>query len=157
AAGFPDEVLGQPVISVARARELISSGMFMGRAMAVGGWWSSATLAMGCPAPAVFKSPIQGYCAQTALAPTDAQIDDYQRSGNGASESFIPPPDAILAREVPETAGDDVPYQGLQPDQPERQQPQRVVVIGHVGDPRAWMCVSEDFTSCKSEFAIDAF
>jgi hypothetical protein len=156
-AGFPSIVLGIPVLSVAQARVLIADGAHGGRAMAVGGWWSQATQQMGCPRPMQFQSPVQGYCSLTALAPTDAVIDDYQHSGNGSSEGFNPPGDAILGRLVAETAGSDVPWSGVSMDDPRRQQPQRVVVIGHVGDPRAWMCAPETIASCRKEFVIDAF
>jgi hypothetical protein len=157
ANGFPSQVLGLPVISVADARALISGGQHQGRAMAIGGWWSEATLAMSCPAPIVFKSAVEGYCSQTALAPTDAQIDHYQHSGNSSSESFQAPDDSLRAREVSETAGWREPWKDVSDDAAARQRPQRVVVIGHVGDPRAWQCVADAFASCQKEFVIDAF
>lgn len=150
ANGFPDTVLGLPVISVATARSLIAGGQHQGRAMAVGGWWSAGIFALGCPAPIVYMSDVQGYCSQTALAPTDANV-------TRSSQAFVAPLDALLPREVSETAGDREPWKGIESDAPERLQPQRVVLIGHVGDPRAWMCTAETFQSCRSEFVVDAF
>jgi hypothetical protein len=157
ANGFPAEALGLPVISVDEARTLIAGRQHQGRAMAVGGWWSEAILGMGCPAPMVFKSVVEGYCSLTALAPTDAKIDDYQSSANSSSESFRAPPNALLPREGPETAGVDEPWKGVAFGSAQRMLPQRVVLIGHVGDPRAWMCAAETFRSCQSEFVVDAF
>jgi len=157
AKGFPSEVLGLPVIGVADARALIAGGQHQGRAMAVGGWWSAGIMMMGCPAPMVFKSVVEGYCSLTALAPTDAQIDHYEHSGNSSSESFKAPDDALLAREVPETAGWHEPWKDVGNDAAARQLPQRVVLIGHIGDPRAWQCVAQALLSCQKEFVIDAF
>jgi len=157
ASGFPSEVLGLPVIRVADARALIAGGQHQGRAMAVGGWWSEGIMMMGCPYPGVFKSVVEGYCSSTALAPSDAQIEHYQHSGNSSSESFNPPDDALRPREVPETAGYGEPWKDVGNDLAARQLPQRVVLIGHVGDTRAWQCVADAFVSCQKEFVIDAF
>jgi hypothetical protein len=156
-AGFPAEVLGLPVISVPDARVLIAGGRHQGRAMAVGGWWSEGMLAMGCPASPVYTSVVQGYCSATALAPTDAQVDHFQQSDNGSSESFQRPADALSPREGPETAGIDEPNREVANDPAARQLPRRVVLVGHVGDPRAWQCVADAFVSCQKEFVVDAF
>lgn len=166
ANGFPAEVLGLPVISVAQALALIAARTHQGRAMAVGGWWSQGLLASACPAPAGFTSVVLGYCSQTALVGSDVLVDDYQHGGNSTSESFQPPPSALLPRLVTETAGYDALYAGLV-DYDQHHFPRRVVIIGHVGDARAWQCItdpngplnSQDALrrQCQADFVADAF
>ena len=156
AHGFPAEVLGLPVLSVAEARALIGDPLYQGRAMAVGGWWSQGSGGMSCPAPSHFTSVVEGYCSLTALAPTDARVDVYRHTENSSSESFNAPEDALKPRITAETAGWDEVYTDV-PDVDAHQLPRRAVLVGHAGDPRAWMCVAAVIESCKKEFVVDAF
>lgn len=158
AAGFPSAILGLPVRTVAEARQLMAGGGINGRAIAVGGWWSQPVLAQTCPAPMVYVTPIEGYCRHTALAGTPAQVDSYTQWDNGSSESFMPPDDALQPRLVSETAGIQALWEGVTDlDSADRQMPQRVVIIGHVGDPRMWQCIPQSRHSCETAFVVDRF
>ena len=153
ANGFPDTVLGLPVITVAAARSLITGDQHPGRAMAVGGWWSSPAYAISCPAVIGYEPPIVGRCALEALSPTDAVAG--HRSSDGYS--WGPPSGSILARQVQESSGTSELWKNVDPQSDARELPQRVVVIAHSGDIRARQCVIETIASCEQELVIDSF
>ena len=154
AAGFPSEVLGLPVLSVPQAQVLIDGGQYQGRAMAVGGWWSSPAAAMACP-EAGYEPPIVGRCALEALSPTDAVAG--HRSSDDNSYTWSAPVGSIPARVVPETAGTSQLWKDVDPQSDARELPERVVVIAHAGDVRALQCVIQTIKSCEEELVINAF
>ena len=157
ANGFPATVLGLPVLTVPEASALIASGSANGRAIAVGGWWSEGFVVMSCPAPMRYYAPIEPYCGGlAALAPTAAQVDFLSRLPDGSSESFKPPADALQPRVVAETSGHGAVWRGV--NGPEaRQHPRRVVIIGHVADPRMWLCPPESRAGCDTRLVVDRF
>lgn len=157
AAGFPAEVLGLPVLSVAQTRQVIADRAPASRAIAIGGWWSKSMRVVRCLAQPVYTPVIQSRCGpETSLSDSDAQVVHFSESGNSTSESFDPPADALRPRVVPETAGQGEPWASVT-DVAVRQRPQRVVVIGHVGDPRAMLCAPESREACDRELVVDAF
>ena len=157
ANGFPSTVLGLPVLTVPEATALIASGSVNGRAVAVGGWWSEGLEGMSCPGPMRYFAPIETYCGgEAALAPTAAQVDFFSRTSDGFGESFEVPPDALQPRVVDETAGHAAVWRGVN-GRVARQHPRRVVVIGHVGDPRMWLCLPESRADCETQLVVDRF
>lgn len=154
---FPATVIGLPVLSVAQTHQVIADRALASRAIAIGGWWSKSMRVVRCLAQPVYTPVIQSRCGpETSLSDSDAQVVHFSESGNSTPESFDPPADALRPRVVPETAGQGEPWASVT-DVAVRQRPQRVVVIGHVGDPRAMLCAPESRQACDRELVVDAF
>ncbi len=144
---FPTEALGLPVHTVADTVALIAAaGGIDGRAIAVAGYWYRG-FALPCPYPfPTPPPPIAGYCSNEFIVDSADSID----TGSGSPTPGTP---YLAPRALVEAAGVDA----LDSDSStiDGNHPRAVVVIGHVGDPRYWMCQGDQRAACKTAFVVD--
>jgi hypothetical protein len=83
-AGSPAAVAGLPVVSVARADELLRSGKLDGQAVAVAGYFDQFT--PSCPYPGRYVGPLESWCRFVAFTDSRATAQLCQPEGsNGMS------------------------------------------------------------------------
>jgi len=142
--GFPADVAGMPVVSVATAAELIQQGALDGRAVAVAGYFAEAVVS--CPAPFEYVSPLVGWCGLIALAddPSSATLCHPGTNSTGCHE---PRGIHLTPFFMPETSGQ-------VPSLPNTK-PVPVVLIGHAGDARQWQCAADAKPECSRAFVVD--
>jgi hypothetical protein len=151
---FPSAVAGFPVVSVADALELLHAGKLDGRAVAVAGYYGSAT--PSCPYAGRYIGPLERWCGFDALTDTEAGAQLCQAEGangiacHGPTGAYLDPffvtettqPGSWLSSAA--AGGPGAP--GV---------PAAVVLIGHAGDPRQWQCLPAMQQACADAFVVD--
>lgn len=141
---FPPRVAGMQVVSVAQAVQLINRGELDGRAVAVAGYFFEAV--PSCPAPLRYVSSLENFCRFVTLADDPASATLCTHSSNAVTCG--PPSGTHLA---PFFMAESTGQQPFTPDD----LPVPVVLIGHVGDARAWQCAPDQQRACQQEFVVD--
>jgi hypothetical protein len=149
AAGFPSEVAGLPVISVASADELLRSGKLDGQAVAVAGYYNA--MALPCPYPGRYIGPLEGWCRLVAFTDTRAGAQLCQSDGANGMGCSQPPGTSLAPFFMTETSGD----AGSYPTGGATGEPAALVLIGHAGDARQWQCTAATQAQCASAFVVD--
>lgn len=155
ASVFPASVLGMPVISVTEANAMRANGQLDGRAVAVSGWYH-LPLAVPCPAPIQYTSPLEEFCHFEILSTVDfdrrvcAKVPPCQLIGpNPPGVAFLEP---FFMRD---TAGTDAARNGPFDESDPTSHGIPVVLIGHAGDPRLWHCAVQSRGDCRRAFVVD--
>lgn len=149
-APFPPQVGDLPVISVANALQLLEAGDLDGNAIAVAGYWDS--MYPSCPAPTRSIGPLERWCAITSFAATPDAARVCQRDGNGNGTACGEPAGAHLSPFLVDetTPGMAQIFSGY-----DTIDPLPMVLIGHAGDPRQWLCSSDKQAECAGAFVVD--
>ena len=143
-----EENLALPVLSVGQLVDLIASGRVDGRAIAVGGYWADPG-----PVPCPYR-PDEGFgndCGLRVLMETDQKLGSS--TGNGSSWGAPEPP--FIRPYTMETTGLTSVTVDMSNGDPFVRPARRVVVIGHVGDPRAYGCTLTTVDDCRHRFVVD--
>jgi hypothetical protein len=147
ADGFPEQILGVPVVPVGVAESLIRDGWANGRAIAVGGWWLPG-FGLGCPYPGRMTLTIEGYCSNDYIASAPFERITCTNLGQGRSECHGNPVpqgvSVIPGLAVEETSGAD----RLGNEGP-------VVLILHGADPRSLQCPQSQIDECRTHAVVD--
>lgn len=144
AADFPNEVLGLPVITVARLLELTDEGTHAGEVLAVGGWYL-APPPVPCPAIPGPAPLLELRCPETffwlserpeelSTVMPDGSVQIHPPSAPAVNPKFV---EGTVAALHDAEIGEWVP----------------VVFLGHVGDERAALCPSPE--TCEQTFVVD--
>ena len=144
ASGPASEVAGLPVISVAKADELLRSGKLDGQAVAVAGYYDQFT--PPCPYPGRYIGPLEGWCRFVAFTDTRAGAQLCQSSGCGQ-----PSGTNLAPFFMSETSGN--AWSWLTGGA--TGEPAALVLIGHAGDARQWQCTAVTQAQCASAFVVD--
>ena len=146
---FPSEVAGLPVISVARADELLKSGKLDGQAVAVGGYFDQ--FFPSCPYPGRYIGPLEGWCRLVAFTDARANAQLCQPEGSDGTSCSQPSGTSLAPFFVSETSGD---VSSLMTGGATGR-PVALVLIGHAGDPRQWQCTVPTQAECANAFVVD--
>jgi hypothetical protein len=146
---MPTTVMGMPVLTVAQASQLLDNGELNGRAVAVSGYFYSASGLGVIPPGGPLLNPAPSYFVTFTDSPVDAVL--CHSKGNETSCRFTP---------------DGVPY--LTPffmtetnalsaisEYQARGQPVNIVAIGHAGDARLLQCLPPNEAECARAFVVD--
>lgn len=147
---FPSQVAGLPVISVARADELLRSGKLDGQAVAVAGYYDQFT--PSCPYPGRYIGPLEDWCRFVAFTDTPASAKLCHPEGDNGLSCGRPSSGANLAPWfMTETSGNAWSWVtgGATGE------PAALVLIGHAGDARQWQCTAPTQAECASAFVVD--
>ena len=137
-----------PVMSVADARQLESSGTIDGQMIAVGGYYDSALV--HCYSGVPEAPPLDPACVMGRFAATagDAQVCFSHKQGAEIdcrgpliAESYVP-------MFLEDATGRDAMYG-------DRNGPVELVVVGHIADPRYWACTQAFLDQCQDRFVAD--
>ncbi len=139
-----------PVLSVGGLNQLIAEGKLDGRVSAVGGWWIP-TMSMSCPAPARWIAPLESYCGNNIFASRSYAAFSCTSDGTSCGSNGPPPGVDILEplNLIETSTGPAFNVPGNGPGL-------RMVLVGHVGDPRQWDCFEDDRAACARAFVIDS-
>lgn len=146
AEGFPVEVLGMPVVTLARALDLVSARRIDGRDVAVSGYWVQGP-GLPCPRPIYEPTDLESLLGCDVSVLSSVSFEVWTSSaGGGMSCCNRPPHGAVTLRAFggPEASG-----------WGERRDQSRVVLIGHVADLRSLNCQPANRTDCASIFVVD--
>jgi hypothetical protein len=146
---FPSEVAGLPVISVARADELLRSGKLDGRAVAVAGYYDQFT--PSCPYPGRYIGPLEGWCRFVAFTDSRATAQLCQPEGSNGMSCSQPSGTNLAPYFMSETSGN----AWSSPTGGATGKPAALVLVGHAGDPRQWQCTAATQAECASAFVVD--
>ncbi len=149
ATGFPAEVAGLPVVSVARADELLRSGRLDGQAVAVAGYFDQFT--PSCPYPGRYIGPLESWCRLVAFTDSRVTAQLCQPEGSNGMRCSQPSGTNLSPWFMAETSGN--PW-SLQTGGATAE-PVAVVLIGHAGDPRQWQCTAATQAECAGAFVVD--
>jgi hypothetical protein len=149
AGAVPSEVAGLPVISVARADEMLRSGKLDGQAVAVAGYYNA--MALPCAYPGRYIGPLEGWCRLVAFTDTRATAQLCQPEGSNGMSCSQPSGTNLAPFFMTETSGGAGSYQtgGASGE------PAAMVLIGHAGDARQWQCTAATQAQCASAFVVD--
>lgn len=145
-------VLGMPVVTVDEASRLLFDGKLDGRLVAVFGWWMEG-MPMSCPYTP-FAPTLSTRCELRAFADQHLQLATYTESSyswSGGQQRV----GLLVPVFVPETSAAIRPGSPVPPTTQNPTPAQRVVVIGHAGDPRLWQCRPQDRQGCGDIFVVD--
>ncbi|HEY4228118.1 MAG TPA: hypothetical protein VGM49_07250 [Candidatus Limnocylindrales bacterium] len=148
-AAFPARVAGLPVISVAQAADLLGSGKLDGQAVAVAGYYDA--FVPSCPAPSQYIGPLEGWCRFSALGDTRAGVQLCQPMGDNGMSCSQPTGTFMSPFFMNESSGD--AWSWLTGGA--TGEPAALVLIGHAGDPRQWLCTTSMQASCAHAFVVD--
>ena len=149
ATGFPSEVAGLSVISVASADELLRSGNLDGQAVAVAGYYNA--MALPCPYPGRYIGPLEGWCRFVAFTDTRAGAQLCMSSGANGASCGQPSGTSLGPFFLTETSGD--AWSWLTGGA--TGEPAALVLIGHAGDARQWQCTAATRATCAAAFVVD--
>lgn len=146
---FPAEVAGLPVISVARADELLRSGKLDGQAVAVAGYFDQFT--PSCPYPGRYIGPLESWCRFVAFTDGRASAKLCQPEGANGMSCRLPSGTNLSPWFMTETSGNAWTWVtgGATGE------PAALVLIGHAGDARQWQCTATTQAECASAFVVD--
>jgi hypothetical protein len=148
-AGFPAEVAGLPVISVARADELVRSGRLDGQAVAVAGYFDQFTLP--CPYPGRYIGPLESWCRFVAFTDSRATARLCEPEGSNAMSCSQPSGTNLAPWFMSETSGNAWSFLTTGASG----KPAALVLIGHAGDARQWQCTAATQAACANAFVVD--
>jgi hypothetical protein len=148
-AGFPAAVAALPVITVARADELLRSGKLDGQAVAVAGYFDQFT--PSCPYPGRYIGPLEGWCRFVAFTDTHATAQLCQPEGSNGVSCSQPSGTNLAPFFVTETSGNAWSW----PTGGATGEPAALVLIGHAGDARQWQCTAATQAQCARAFVVD--
>ncbi len=148
ARGFPSQVSGLPVLSVAQAADKVNAGEADGQAIAVAGYYNA--LALPCPAPNRYIGPLERWCDYVAF--TDAPGDAQLCTSSANSTSCHQPTATNLGPFFMPESGQPNPWMNSGPNAGD---PVPFVLIGHAGDPREWQCTDMTLDECSHAFVVD--
>jgi len=143
---FPSAVAGLPVISVAHAVDLLGSGRLDGQAVAVAGYFNQ--FFPPCPMPGQYVGPLESWCRIVAFTDTRAGAQLCQSDGTNVTRCGAPSGVNLAPFFMSETSGDTSTWA-------DSGQPVALVVIGHAGDARQWLCPASTQAQCASAFVVD--
>jgi len=146
-ASSPSEVSGLRVLTVGDAFELLRAGKLDGRAVAVAGYFGE--FIPSCPFPGRYIGPLEGWCDMRVLADTPAGARLCTMSGN-TTGCHGPGPGQLQPFFVSETSGMVSGFAGNP-----NGEPTAVIVIGHGGDARQWLCDASKQDQCAHAFVVD--
>jgi hypothetical protein len=148
-AAFPTDVAGLPVITVARAADLLHSGTLAGRAVAVSGYYAEFT--PSCPAPDKYVGPLESWCRFVAFADSHDSAQLCQPVGANGISCHQPDGTFLEPFLVSGTSGSEMSF----PTTGGTGDPVALVLIGHAGDPRQWDCSAAKQAECANAFVVD--
>lgn len=148
-AGFPAEVAALPVITVARADELLRSGKLDGQAVAVAGYFDQ--FAAPCPYPGRYVGPLETWCRFVAFTDSRTTAQLCQPEGSNGVSCSQPSGTNLAPFFVTETSGNASSW----PTGGATGEPAALVLIGHAGDARQWQCTAATQAQCASAFVVD--
>jgi hypothetical protein len=142
-------VAGLPVITVARADELLRSGRLDGEVVAVGGYFDQMT--PSCPYPGRYIGPLEAWCQFVAFTDSRATAKLCQPEGTNGMSCRQPSETSLVPFFMSETSGDAWSWVtgGATGE------PAAMVLIGHAGDARQWLCTAATQAQCASAFVVD--
>jgi hypothetical protein len=148
-ATFPSEIAGLPVVTVARAVELLQSGKLDGQAVAVAGYYGA--FYPSCPYPGRYIGPLEGWCSFDALTDTRAGAQLCQPYGSNGTSCRQPTGTYLAPFLMSETSGNASSWLtgGATGE------PAALVLIGHAGDARQWQCTAQTQGECANAFVVD--
>ena len=149
--GFPVEIDGLPVVSVAQAKQLLDAGKLDGRVVAIAAFYS--VVPHSCPSSAWADGPLQSSPSCVAVGFADNEADaracHHIRNGMACESSPLP----IVALPMPETTGGGAAAH----DPADFYKPTQIVVLAHSGDARQWQCAPVALEECKRALVADQF
>lgn len=148
AGNFPSEVAGLPVVTVARAVDLLESGQLDGQAIAVAGYYSA--ISPSCPYPGRYIGPLETWCSIEVFADTAAGAQLCVPEGSNGMSCHQPTGTHLSPFFENETSGNASSYLTSATGEPVA-----LVLIGHAGDPRQWRCTTETQDQCAHAFVVD--
>jgi len=149
ALGWPSEVAGLPVVSVAAADDLLRSGKLDGQAVAVAGYFDE--FAPSCPYPGRYIGPLENWCLIVAFTDTSAAAQTCRPEGSNGMTCSQPSGTNLAPFFMTETSGD--AWSWLTGGA--TGEPVALVLIGHAGDARQWQCTAATQAQCASAFVVD--
>jgi hypothetical protein len=141
-----------PLLTVDEASRLLFDGKLDGRLVTVFGWWMEG-MPMSCPYTP-FAPALSTRCVLRAFADQHLQLATYTESTyswSGGQQRV----GLLVPAMVSETSVGVQPESPVQPTTRNPTPAQRVVVIGHAGDPRLWQCRPQDREGCGDIFVVD--
>lgn len=147
-AAFPSEVAGLPVISVAKAVELLQAGSLDGQAVAVAGYFDQ--FAPSCPYPGRYVGPLEDWCRFVSFTDTRASAKLCQPEGANGMSCRQPSGTNLSPWFMTETSGNASWVSGGATGEPAA-----LVLIGHAGDARQWQCTAATQAECAGAFVVD--
>jgi hypothetical protein len=138
-----------PVISVARADELLRAGALDGRTVAVAGYYDSFT--PSCPAPGAYIGPLEDWCHFAAFTDSRATAKLCQAEGSNGMSCHGATGTSLEPWFMSETIGNTLGWNGAGA----AGEPRALVLIGHAGDARQWQCGAETREACAAAFVVD--
>ena len=146
---FPTEIAGLPVVSVARADELLRSGKLDGQAVAVAGYYNE--MALPCPYPGRYVGPLESWCRLVAFTDSGATARLCEPEGSNGTSCGQPTGTNLAPFFMSETSGDELSWLSGGATG----EPAALVLIGHAGDARQWQCPAATKAECASAFVVD--
>jgi hypothetical protein len=145
---FPDAIGGLRVISVEEAVRHLAAGDLDGAAVAVAGYYDA--FHPSCPAPMGYIGPLMQWCDRQSFGdtPEGARMCTYTATSSSCHE---PSGTNLAPFWMPETSGAlaDI-FGGF-----ETKDPLPIVLIGHAGDARQWLCTAHTQDECARAFVVD--
>ena len=148
-AAFPTSVAGLSVISVADAVDLLQSGKLDGRAVAVAGYIDQFN--PSCPYPGRYIGPLENWCHFVAFTDTRASAQLCQPEGANGVTCRQPSGTNLAPYFTSETSGSAWSW----PTGGATGEPAALVLIGHAGDARQWLCTPATQAQCAGAFVVD--
>jgi len=148
-AAFPATVAGLPVVSVARADELLRLGRLDGQAVAVAGYYD--TMSLSCPYPGRYVGPLEDWCRMVAFTDTRASAKLCRPEGTNGMGCRQPSATSLSPWFMTETSGN---AWGWTPGGVTGE-PAALVLVGHAGDARQWQCATATQAECARAFVVD--
>jgi hypothetical protein len=146
---MPTTVMGMPVLTVAQASQLLDNGELNGRAVAVSGYFYSASGLGVIPPGGPLVNPAPSYFVAFTDSPVDAVL--CHSKGNETSCRFTPDGVPYL---TPFFMTETNALSAISEYQP-RGQPVNIVAIGHAGDARLLQCLPPNEAECANAFVVD--
>lgn len=145
-AAFPSTVAGLPVLTVARAGQLLAAGDLDGRVVAVAGYFDQVT--PSCPYPGRYIGPLISWCRFAAFTDSAATAQLCQPMGDNGTVCRMPAEGSLAPFLLDETSG-------VQATAKTGLEPVALVVLGHAGDARQWRCTADTQADCARAFVVD--
>jgi hypothetical protein len=148
AGTFPAEVAGLSVMTVAHAVELLQAGKLDGQAIAVAGYYNA--FYPSCPYPGRYIGPLETWCSFSAFTDTAAGAQLCEPYGSNGTTCHRPTGISLAPFFVSETSGNASAYLTSATGEPAP-----LVLIGHGGDARQWLCTTTTQDECAHAFVVD--
>ncbi len=155
---FPADAFGLPVRNVASALDLVAHDGAAGREIAVAGYWNMPSFPYSCPPGPDYGTGAVPDCLLMYLADSDLHLGVYSNPSDPSTLTQWSPATGPALRPVIDAEAEgtvEAIWAGVPFNAPVRIAARRVVVVGHVGDPRAWACVYTPTSQCMANFVLD--